>query len=282
MTYDPVTSKLLSTTDSSEWEYIGAFELDFETDHPQGLIRAGDTYFLSTVRIPEGEPGAPDLSVAGKGFLIEIGREKGDDEAHPRVGIEKRRLELCNGMVYHPGGLATDGQSIYVPVSEYRPDSNCDVYQIDVETFEPVGDPMRVPDHIGALSIDPERKRIFGMSWAARTIYVWDYDWNLLYINQNPIENVHYQDMNFVGGNTLACGGFSTHQLGDEHVEIGSIDLINASTWFPEHRIMVTTKTRTGRLLVFNAFSHKLVYPDLFLFFVPDDDEHSRVEIYRV
>ena len=101
-------------------------------------------------------------------------------------------------------------------------------------------------------------------------------------MNQNPIENVHYQDMDFVGGNTLACGGFATHQLGDEQVEIGGIDLINATTWFPEHRIMVTTKTRTGRLLVFNAFSHKLVYPDLFLFFVPDDDEHSRVEIYRV
>jgi hypothetical protein len=275
MTLDAVTSKLLSTTDSGEWERMGAFELDFETDHPQGLIRVGDRYYLSTVRIPEGEPGAPDLSVAGKGFLIEVGRE-GD------TGIEKRRLELSDGMVYHPGGLATDGESIYVPVSEYRPDSTCAVYKIDVETFEQVGDPMRFPDHLGALSIDPERKRIFGMSWAARRIYVWDYDWNLLYMNTNPIENVHYQDMDFVGGNTLACGGFSTHQLGDEQIEIGGIDLINATTWFPEHRIMVTTKTHTGRLLVSNALSLRLEYPDLFIFFVPDDDQHSRVEIYRV
>ena len=41
---------------------------------------------------------------------------------------------------------------------------------------------------------------------------------------------------------------------------------------------MVTKRTPTGRLLVFNAFSHTLDYPDLFLAFVSDDDEHSRVE----
>ena len=81
---------------------------------------------------------------------------------------------------------------------------------------------------------------------------------------------------------TLACGGVSNHQLGDSKIEIGGIDLINATTWLPEHRIMVTTRTKTGRLLVNNAFSHRLVYPDLFLFFIPDDDEQSTVEIYRV
>ena len=112
MTLDAVTAKLISTTDSREWERMGSFELDFETDHPQGLLRAASRYFLSTVRIPAGEPGNPDLAVAGKGFLIEVGRE-GD------VGVEKGRLELCDGMVYHPGGLATDGNVLYVPVGDF-------------------------------------------------------------------------------------------------------------------------------------------------------------------
>lgn len=65
-------------------------------------------------------------------------------------------------------------------------------------------------------------------------------------------------------------------------MEIGGLDLIDATTWLPHHRIMVTTRTHTGRLLVNNAFSHKLVYPDLFLGFVPDDDEGSQLQIYRV
>ncbi len=272
MTVDPVTAKLLSTTESSEWEYVRSIELHFETDHPQGVIRVGERHFLSTVRIPLTSSGETDKSLPGKGFLIEVNRE----------GEEVGRVELCDGMVYHPGGVGSDGKTLYVPVSEYRPESSCLIYQVDVETFRPVGEPVRFPDHIGALSVDPERQRIFGMSWASRRIYVWNYGWDLLYLNQNPIQNVAYQDMDFVGGNTIACSGFSKHKVGDREVQIGGIDLINASTWLPEHRIMVTTKTKSGRLLVNNAFSHRLIYPDLFLLFIADDDADSCVDIYRV
>ena len=58
MNGDPVTEKLRSTSESSEWERVGEFKLDFVTDHPQGLLRVGERWFLSTVRIPQGEPGA--------------------------------------------------------------------------------------------------------------------------------------------------------------------------------------------------------------------------------
>ena len=278
MTVDPVMSKLLSTTDSSEWELVDTLELRFETDHPQGLLRVGyrgDRWFLSSVRFQRTDAGKPDPSTVGRGFLIEFERD-GD------VLEEKGRLELGEGLVYHPGGMASEGTVIYVPVSEYRPDSSCHIYKVDVEKFEVLGEPVQFPDHIGALSIDPERRRIFGMSWASRRIYIWDYEWNLLHMNLNPIENVAYQDIDFRGGNTLACAGVWTFDLGGQQVEIGGLDLIDATTWLPHHRIMVTTRTHTGRLLVNNAFSHKLVYPDLFLGFVPDDDEGSQLQIYRV
>ena len=202
-------------------------------------------------------------------------------EAGARV-VAGRRLQLGAGLVYHPGGLATDGDYIYVPVSEYRADSQCLIFRIDCETLEVTGEPIAFPDHIGALSIDVNRRRIFGMSWAARKIYVWDFDWNLLYMNLNPVQNVDYQDIDFVGGNTSACSGFSRFELGGEKVEVGGIDLIDATTWLPYHRIMVTTRSHTGRLLCHNAFTHRLIFPDLYLAFVPDDDDDSRVEVYRV
>jgi hypothetical protein len=85
-----------------------------------------------------------------------------------------------------------------------------------------------------------------------------------------------------VGGNTLACGGVWTFDLGGQPVEIGGLDLVDATTWLPHHRIMITTRTPTGRLLVNNAFSFKLVFPDLFLAFIPDDDEDSYLELYRI
>jgi hypothetical protein len=273
---DPVVARLLSTSDSSEWEHVASLGLDLETDHPQGLMRLGDDrYFLSTVRFTKSDAGSPDLTTEGQGFLIELRRE-GD------VVRKTRRVQLGAGLVYHPGGLATDGSHIYVPVSEYRPDSQCHVYKVDARTLEIEGDPVHFPDHIGALSIDAERKRVFGMSWAARKIYVWNLDWQLLYMNLNPVQNVDYQDIDFIGGNVLACGGFSHFELGGERVEVGGIDLIDAATWLPIHRIMVTTRTHTGRLLCHNAFTHRLVFPHLFMAFVPDDDDDSRVEVYRI
>ena len=33
---DPVTAKLMATSDSSEWQRVGRLDLDFGTDHPQG------------------------------------------------------------------------------------------------------------------------------------------------------------------------------------------------------------------------------------------------------
>lgn len=273
---DPVVAKLMSTSDSDEWTYVDSLKLHLETDHPQGLLRLGeDRYFLSTVRFTKTEGGSPDLATEGQGYLIEVSRTADGVE-------EKRRLQLGAGLVYHPGGLATDGTNIYVPVSEYRADSRCSIYKVDAQTFEVVGEPTPFPDHIGALSMDVERRRIFGMSWAARKIYVWNFDWKLLYMNLNPVQNVDYQDIDFIGGNVLACSGFSRFKLGDEVVEVGGIDLIDASTWLPFHRIMVTTRTHTGRLLCHNAFTHRLVYPDLFMAFVADDDDQSRVEVYKV
>jgi hypothetical protein len=288
MTLDAVTAKLLGTTESSEWEYVRSIELHFDTDHPQGVIRVGERYFLSSVQIPVDAAGVVDKTQPGKGYVIEVAREGGTNagEATPshqaEAGVEINRIELCKSMVYHPGGLASDGKFLYVPVSEYRADSTCHIYKVDVESFEQVGEPVTFKDHVGALSIDPERRRIYGMSWNSARIYVWDFDWNLLYLNPNPIQNVGYQDMDFVGGNTLACSGFSKHMIGDEEVMIGGIDLINATTWLPEHRIMVTTRSKSGRLLTNNAFSHRLIYPDLFLFFIADDDEDSCVDVYKV
>ena len=39
---DPVVTKLMSTTDSSEWEHVDTLEVGFAADHPQGLLRVGE------------------------------------------------------------------------------------------------------------------------------------------------------------------------------------------------------------------------------------------------
>ena len=38
--------------------------------------------------------------------------------------------------MYHPGGIDYDGDDIWVPVAEYRPNSRSIVYRVDPETMK--------------------------------------------------------------------------------------------------------------------------------------------------
>ena len=272
LTFEAIRMKLLGTTLSTEWEFVNRIPLNFKTYHPQGLVKMGKRYFLSTVHIPKNESGELNRCGIGRGYLVEFDKN----------GEKKNEIELCDAYVYHSGGIDTDGRVIYVPVSEYRKESTCHIYKFNLETFGIEGEVFRFPDHIGAIAVDTETNRIYGMSWAGRKIYVWDYKWNLLYVNSNPVENVHYQDVKHLGGDILICAGFSWHQVGCEKIGVGGMDMIDANTCLPTHRIMVTTKTHTGRLLVKNAFYWEIEFPDLYLYFVPDDDENSHLEIYKI
>ena len=46
-------------------------------------------------------------------------------------------VPLGEGAIYHPGGIDYDGRHIWVPVAEYRPNSNPIIYRVDPTTMEP-------------------------------------------------------------------------------------------------------------------------------------------------
>lgn len=117
------------------------------------------------------------------------------DRSRRRGRTEKNRLELCDGLVCHPGGLAGDGKVINVPVSEYRPDSSALIYNVD-----------------------------------------------------------------------------------GERIEIGGIDLINATTWLGSPGSWSRREHRLAGCWSLTPTLTLSTIPDLFLAFVSDDDEHSRVE----
>jgi hypothetical protein len=43
-----------------------------------------------------------------------------------------RHIEIADGNRSHPGGLDVQGDSLYLPVAEYRPDSSANLYRIDL------------------------------------------------------------------------------------------------------------------------------------------------------
>src|SRR5262245_57293768 len=96
----------------SRWQKVAAIELPFDTYHPQGIVKIGSTYYLSTVD-----------KAGARGYLVEFALS--EDPSPQATARELRRIPLVDGDKgerYHPGGIDVDEASgqIWVPVAEYR------------------------------------------------------------------------------------------------------------------------------------------------------------------
>ena len=108
-------------TRNSVWKPVASVPVAFRTFHPQGMVKIGETFFVSSVEVRNRDTGD------GTGHLFHI------DSAG---NVSLTDLKLGEGPIYHPGGIDFDGTSIWVPVAEYRPDSRSIIYRVDPEDDE--------------------------------------------------------------------------------------------------------------------------------------------------
>lgn len=216
---------------SAQWTPAGDTPLPFATHHPQGLARLGDTWFLTTVEVtspPVRSAARPPFDRspgAGVGHLIAFG----DD------GAERGRVPLGDGTVYHPGGLDTDGERLWVPVAEYRPRGRSIVYTVDPATLAAT-EAFRVPDHIGAIIYDRAGDRLVGASWGARTFYAFDRAGKILARWPNPSGYVDYQDCRGLPDHLAVCGGVRRYRRPDapgETIRVGGLEIIDLARRAP-------------------------------------------------
>lgn len=79
----------------------------------------------------------------------------------------------------HPGGIQSDGQSLWIPQSESRRHGHTRIRVVTLASLSP-DRPIRsqqefsAADHIGAVAVAPERDRVFGASWDTETVWVWN------------------------------------------------------------------------------------------------------------
>ena len=73
------------------------------------------------VRYPEPVDGYDRTPGRGGGHVLVLDRQ----------GNLLKDVTLGEGTIYHPGGIDFDGESVWVPVAEYRPNSEAIVYRID-------------------------------------------------------------------------------------------------------------------------------------------------------
>lgn len=118
----------------------------------------------------------------------------------------ERQVEITDGPRFHPGGFSVAGDSIWVPVAEYRPQSSALLLELDKRTLKEKRW-IEVDDHIGCVAVTGDGGLIAG-NWGSRQLYVFDRSGKQLRVIDNPSIN-QYQDIKFVDGTLVGAGNLT-------------------------------------------------------------------------
>jgi hypothetical protein len=171
----------------------------------------------------------------------------------------ERQVDLTDGPRYHPGGFSVHGDSIWVPVAEYRPHSSAVIEEFDRHTLV-LKQKILVPDHLGCLAVTPDG--LLAGNWDSKELYVLDMSGKQIRVIENPTNN-NYQDMKFDHGMLVASGTITR--------TTGAVD------WFAWPSMKLVRRLRSGatdRGKAYTAEAMAVVGNDLY--FVPED-VHARL-----
>jgi hypothetical protein len=190
-------------------------ELKAPMDHVQGIDVDGDRLLVSWVdrKKKTGHLGEFELAT---GRLV-------------------RSIEIHKGDRYHPGGIAIEGESLWVPVAEYRPQSSAVIQRRNRRTLE-LESEFLVNDHVGCIAA--MNGRVYGGNWDSRQIYTWGAAGKLIAKRDNS-SGTSFQDMKAAGGNVVGSG---------LRPDGGAIDWLDANDLRLIRRVR-TGKTNRGVLL---------------------------------
>jgi hypothetical protein len=270
----PLADRLQQVDRATSWTPTAATPVRFPTYHPQGMVRIGHEFFVSSVEIrrkpvryPQPRDGHDRDPGAGVGHLFRIGAD----------GALLGDLVLGGGDIYHPGGIDYDGRFIWVAVAENRPDSRAIVYRVDPRTMSAT-EVLRVADHIGAVAYDRERRRLEGVSWGGRRFYTWrlggDGKASLPSVVPNRANYIDYQDCHFLGAGTMLCSGLASYQTSDQAPAflLGGWEMVDLRDHRASWQAPVLLWAPSGRPMTQNPFFVEATATGLRAWFMPDDN----------
>ena len=282
-----VSERFQQLTRAATWRPVGSRVLEFNTHHPQGLVKIGEAFYLSSVevttpprRFPASVDGFDRDTGAGRGHLFKF---DGD-------GRMLADLTLGEGSIYHPGGIDYDGQFIWVPVAEYRPGSRSIVYRIDPALMTAT-EVFRYPDHIGGIVHDRDDRALHGVTWGARMFVRWPFDTRGRAMPATPSRRntsfyIDYQDCKTLGQREMLCAGLSTYRTGASasSFALGGMELVDLATGRAIHQIPIELWTDSGLPMTQNPFWIEPIETadgGLRVYFLPED-RRSTLYVYEV
>ena len=273
----------------SVWKQVAAIPIGFPTYHPQGMVKIGDTMFVSSVEVTV--PTRRFAQPAG-GYDRDTGEGVGHLFKFTMQGQLVAGAKLGEGTIYHPGGIDYDGTNIWVPVAEYRPNSRSIVYRVDPATMKPV-EVFRFPDHIGGVVRNTDDNTLHGVSWGSRRFYRWTIGADGRVTNAdappatlrtlNPSHYVDYQDCKYAGNRRMLCTGVTEIRRSPDTppFRLGGIDLVSLDDGRPLHQVPLLLWTPGGVDMTHNPVWFETTATGLRGYFMPEDDK-STLYIYEV
>jgi hypothetical protein len=276
------------------WQLVEKVPLRFDAYHPEGIVRLGDHYVLSSVQVTE-----PTQKYQPPGTIIDgTDRTPGKGIAH-LIAFDAQGNQLADervddgGTIYHPGGLDYDGRDLWLAVAEYRPNKPSIIYRVDPITLvrEEV---LRSPDHIGGIVHDTRRHRVLGLNWGSRKEYEWKLTGHGAVVKAaitNPSYFVDYQDCKYLGrphgyeDPAMLCSGIATlHHPGPDgqpvNYDLGGVAEVDVTTMRPIDEVPFQEYTDQRQVATRNALDVQVVDGRLRLYLVADDNR-SNLLVYE-
>jgi hypothetical protein len=283
-----VSERVKKLTRAIKWNSVATIPINFNTYHPQGMVKIGDMYFLSTVDIRKPTTRYPALQ---DGYDRDTGEGVGHLFKFDGKGNLIADLTLGDGSVYHPGGMDYDGKSIWVPAAEYRPNSRAIIYRVDPATMKAT-EVMRYGDHIGGLVYNAESKTLHGVSWGSRRFYRWTFD------NDGKVSNagarpedlrvanrshyIDYQDCKYLSRQEALCSGLNMYQAKKDgpRFALGGFEIVDLAANQAIYQVPVELWTDSGLPMTYNPFWIEATSNGLRAYFMPED-EKSTLYVYE-
>lgn len=269
-----LVTKFRTVTGTTSWNQVAEVPLAFPAHHPQGMVKVGAFFFMSSVEVLDRAAGQ------GVGHLFKF-------DASGKLLAD---IRLGEGAIYHPGGIDYDGKYLWVPVAEYRPSSRSIVYKVDPESLK-VTEVLRFDDHLGGLVHDPVSHTLHAISWGSRAFYAWPLSADGLISEMKPVQAkgvpnpsyyIDYQDCHYAGNHQMLCGGLKNYKNGNTTFGLGGLELVNLTDHRPVHQVPLALWSPTGRPMTQNPFWLESTETGLRAYFVPDDDAAATLFVYEV
>ena len=283
-----VSDRVKLLTRGTQWKQVAAIPIQFDTQHPQGMVKIGDDFYVSSVEIKKPTTRYPQPV---DGYDRDTGEGAGHLFKFDRTGKLLADIPLGEGSVYHPGGIDYDGRYIWVPVAEYRPNSASIVYRVDPATMKAT-EVFRFKDHVGGIVHNTEAKTLHGVSWGSRRFYRFTLDDQGRVTNasvppaelrrMNKSGYIDYQDCKYLGGNEMLCSGLNNYQVKKDgpRFPLGGFEIVDLRTDQAIAQMPIELWTESGFPMTQNPFWIESTATGLRAYFMPEDNK-STLYVYE-